>query len=366
MEHGQKNFKAVTMFLPSLYTTYANIAIALVKSKQIKRFVIGTELWFNLPLTVKGVQYSARYPQNKKVKVYKTYDDLMAGKNAILIDVSKGLKIGVQCFEKTLKELSTTSDPSKYLNETRFNLYLFHNNEKYWHTYEPKESLFLYSHSTNEKTAAQLKELGLLELEINKLGMQASKNLYYVGLALKSGKLNNAQISRLVQSVQKQNAVLEKFKKETPKELKVLIKKSTIQMDGKITGIGIAPAVVSALIWAGSALVGAGVVVWGAVEIERERERTEKAKALLAQEGINISKIIEAAQLEQQGLVPPGTTKTVAQEVTVVNAGNQKALDNVTKNNPGLFTEVKSILIWGTAAFLAVKILPGLFNNKSK
>ena len=338
---------AITINPAALVPTGFGTYVAALSTIKPKRYVVGTELWFNAPLTVKGVTYPARFPTNKKLLLYNSYGDLMARRNAIPFDVSNGIKAPVQCFQTTLKALSVADNPAKYLADNRFNVKLFFNNRLFWYSYDPKDSIFLYSHTADAATAARLSQLAQLEAEIHKLAVQAQANAKLLAAMANAPAPSPAFTQKLKSEVLAFNALLESYKRDTPKELKVVIQKNT---PASLNGIGFLPAIPAIVWWVAGAIAGAGVIAWTVADINREKQRTIRTKQALAQQYSNL-----------QLLAQNPNNQALKDAVQKANQSNAEVLNNSTENTPTIFGEAKNLLLWGGAVVLAVKILPNLF-----
>lgn len=331
-----------------------------VKSMQaqasaFKRFVVGTEIWFNMAMTVKGVTYPAKSPSGKKLLVYSSYNDLTAKKNPVSIDVSKGVKMSVQLFDNVLTTLSTTSNPSQFIQQNAFNVKLFWDNKMYWYRYEPKDGLFMFSSSTDALTAEKAKALARLESSINALGTQANNNARKLAALSKMKNVSSAQLSSFVSN---HNTIVEAYKKNTPKELRVILNKSSLN---QISGVGVIGAIPVIVWWVAAALVGLGLAVWGIAEINRQDELTKRTTDRLKAEQVNIDKAIQIAMSS----LPQNEKDKILDLIDKSNNSLHNQNEKEAANSSSFFSDAKGLITFAAGAYLVVKVLPDLFNKKA-
>lgn len=327
-----------------------------------KRYVVGVELWVNMPVTVKGVTYSAKAPADRRLRVYRTYDELMARKNAVVINVSTGIKMPVELFASTLLKLSTVEDPAVFLRDNRFNVKLYYNNQQYWYTYEPKEGILLYMSSTDPATADKLRQLANLELQMKQVLAAANRNA--TALAQLGKNLHPQLRAQYNQAVVKHNATVNQIKNSTPPEMKFVL---TQLQPAAVSGnafIGLAPIVIIALAAVG--LVGNALLAYGATKIATLITDTIRHKNNLDLQYKTIEQMVRIDQQYKAGqLTPEGYKKIMEQAQGNLESSRTMNEGIQTSSGKSLFDEAKTLLIWGAGAVLAVKILPSLFNKSN-
>ena len=326
-----------------------------------KRYVVGSELWVNMPVTIKGVNYGAKSPADRRLRVYRTYEELMARKNPVLINATSGIKLPVELFASTLLQLSTVDNPALYLRDNRFNVKVFFNNQQYWHTYEPRESILLYMSSTDPGTADKVRQLARLEAEMKLVLTAANRN---AGALAQLGKNLHPQLrAQYNQSVVKHNNTVNQIKNSTPPEMKfVLTQLQTAAVSGSF--IGLAPLVIIALAAVG--LVGNALLAYGATKIATLITDTIRHKNNL---DLQYKTIEQMARIDQQykagQLTPEGYKKIMEQAQGNLESSRTMNESLQTASGKSLFDEAKTLLIWGAGAVLAVKILPSLINRSN-
>lgn len=335
------------MLILNFYGQIANI----IAKMQVKRYIIGLELWFNLPLMLSSGTIPGKKPSTNKIMLFEKWGDFTAkpARNFILVDVSKGLKLPVQTFESTTTQLMTVADAKTVLNKP-FNVRVFYNGKSYFHRYEPTQSILMLRSSKSSSDAEKIKAYDSLEKELAQLGVQVNKNAKLIAEISKVKNLSPSIVQTLVEFVNNHNATVESFRKQTPNELQVLVNRL---LPRSISGIGVLPAIPAIVYWIGAALAGAGLAAWGISTIVTERERTRRTKALLEQQYQNLELLARN----------PGN-KELENAVLRANEQNAQATNNSTKADKDLFDKTKEIILYAGLTWLAVKILPGMFNNK--
>lgn len=331
-----------------IFNFYSQIA-SLIARMAVKRYIVAVELWFNLPLVRAAGTTPARKPATNKIMLFEKWEDFTAGKNFILVDVSKGLKLPVQTFESTTTQLMTAADPSA-VSAKPFNVRVFYNGKQYFHRFEPKNSLFVLMSTKSSSDAEKIKAFASLEKDLAELGAQVNKNARLIAELSKVKNLSPAVAQALIQLVNNHNATVESFRKQTPNELKVLIARV---LPRSISGIGVLPAIPAIVYWIAAALAGAGLIGFTVSKIVTEQQRTRRTKALLEQQYQNLELLARN----------PGN-KELENAVLRANEQNAQATNNSTKADKDLFDKTKEIILYAGLTWLAVKILPGMFTNK--
>ena len=345
MENGKENFKDVIMFVFNFYSQIAKI----IATMQVKRYIVGLELWVNLPLVLSSGTTPARKPSTNKIMLFEKWEDFKAGKNYILVDVSKGVKLPVQTFESTSTQLMTAADAVSVLAKS-FNIRVFYNGKSYFHLYQPTQSILMLRSSKSSSDAEKIKAFELLEKDLAELGTQVNKNAKLIAQLSKVNNLSPSVTQALIQFVNNHNSTVESFKKQTPDELKVLVNRL---LPKSISGIGILPAIPAIVYWIGAGLAGAGLIVWGVSSIVKERERTKRTKALLEQQYKNL-----------ELLAKNPNNKELENAVLRANEQNAKATENSTKERKSMFDDIGGIVKWAIVGYAAAKIIPAFLSNK--
>lgn len=331
-------------------STYQALFKMIAPSK-VKRYIIKTEL-----------NFTAQKPAGAKLRVYNSYKELVAradndGKSKF-VDVKKYANILAQLEPSTLNILMTANNHLDYLQKNRFNLALFVDGKRYVTTYDPAIMRFITMHTSNTKVYENYKQLAKLEAEANAFIKQANDNAVMLQKLLKFSKSAD-QKAKLQEEIVKHRFAIESFKMSLPPDIKVQVREVQLSNVQENVAIGVFPVIIIIVV---AIVAGAGVAAYTLPKITQIIADVARHRNNLLAQQANIRKMIEVAGSN----LPPADKERITKEIQKGNAAAQEDNKNIQENsNKGFFDDAKKILLWGGGIYVAAKILPSLFNNKS-
>ncbi len=322
----------------------------------MKRYILKTEL-----------NFTAQKPAGNRLRVYNSFKELAARSDydgrSKYVDVLKHKNILAQLTDKTLNALMTAPSHLDFLQKNSFDLIVFVDGKRYVTNYDPKQMRFVTIHTPDPKSFERLKKIAEIEAQANAFVKQAAANAVAISNISKKN-LTAAQTAKLQQAIVDHKFAIVQFQKSLPPEIKIEVKEVQIKNVQQEVSIGIIPVVVYVI---AAIVVGGGVTAYVLPKLTQLLADVIRHKNNLIAQQKNIEAIALADKEYTEGKRTKEGRDAVWNEATKGNEQARNENRNMQENSgKTIFTEVKSILIWGTAAFLAVKILPGLFNNKSK
>lgn len=329
-------------------STYQALLKMIVPSK-VRRYIIKTEL-----------NFTAQKPAGGKLRVYNSFKELIArsdfdGKSKF-VDVKKYPNILAQLEPSTLNILMTTANHLDYLQKNRFNLAVFVDGKRYVTTYEPSQMRFVTMHTPDAKVFNNYKELARLEAEANAFVKQAADNAVLISSFSKIAK-TEAQLTQLRQMIVEHRFQIETFRSKLPPDIKMQVREVQVKDVQQTVSVGVIPLVVIIVV---AIVAGAGVAAYTLPKITQIIADVIRHRNNLLAQQANIRKMIEVAKSN----LSPADKERITKEIEKANAAAQEDNKKIQANSSkGLFDDAKSLVLWTAGAYLAVKILPSLFNK---
>lgn len=347
--------------IPSYFLEVGKLMLS--GGNRVKRYLLTSKIVMGKILTLGGKSFLAKKPSSNRLRVFNSYKELGAnadndGKSKY-IDILKNPELEIRFQASTVNELMKTADINKYLQNTQFNVEVFHNNTRYVTRYNPNEMFAMVTFTSDKKVVDKYKQVADMEKELKAFTDQAQKNAKLIYDTQKKN-LNASQKQKLQEAVVNHNYTVQEFSKKLPKEIQLQVRTLNIKQLSQVVNIGVIPVVV----WVVLAIVGSGATLYTVTKITQIIADTVKHRNILISQQKNIELMLKADQLFVEKKITKEGRDAAFEEATKNNEqsrDDQKNIDN--RSNDGFLSEVKSILIWGGGIFLAVKILPGLINN---